>query len=71
MNLEEIKEIIKADGGKIIIVEDGEPTLVIMSFEDYKAKLKKPSLDPKTEEKNKASKDKKPTEELTLEDLPV
>ena len=36
MNLNEIKEIIAKDQGKFIIVEDGEPTMVILSFQDYK-----------------------------------
>jgi len=35
MDLNEIKEIIKKDNGKFIIVEDGEPTMVILSFGDY------------------------------------
>lgn len=41
MNLDEIKEIIQADGGKFIIVEKGEPVMVIIDFEDYKKILEK------------------------------
>ena len=36
MKWEEIEKIIKNEGGKFIIVEDGEPRLVITSFDDYK-----------------------------------
>lgn len=39
MNLDEIKEIIQKEGGKIVIVENDRPQLVIMSFEEYKGKL--------------------------------
>ncbi|MCK4453980.1 hypothetical protein KAU51_01360 [Candidatus Parcubacteria bacterium] len=36
MSLDEIKNLIKIDGGKFIIVENGEPVLMVMSFDDYK-----------------------------------
>jgi len=44
MNLDEIREIIKTDGGKFIIVENGKPVLVITSFEDYKKRIKPLSI---------------------------
>lgn len=34
MDLETIKKIIEKEGGKVIIIEDGKPTLVISRFED-------------------------------------
>lgn len=82
MDLAEIKEIIEADGGKFIIVEEGKPSLVIMSFEDYKKSLKNKGQ--KTlikKEKEKTSPSQKTAkssltphlakeEELTIEDLP-
>ncbi|HZX49627.1 MAG TPA: hypothetical protein VFE94_00555 [Candidatus Paceibacterota bacterium] len=37
MDLNEIKELIQKDGGKIIIVENDKPQVVVMSFEEYKA----------------------------------
>lgn len=46
MNLDEIKEIIEKDRGKFIIVEDGKPTMVVISFDDYKNLLK---INPKEE----------------------
>lgn len=39
MDLNEIKEIIKADGGKFIIVENDKPEFVVMSFDDFKKGL--------------------------------
>ncbi len=36
MTLDEIKNLIALDGGKFIIVENGQPVLMIMSFNDYK-----------------------------------
>ena len=40
MNLEEIKEIIQREGGKIVIVENDRPQLIIMSFEEYTGKMR-------------------------------
>jgi hypothetical protein len=39
MNLSEIKDIIQREGGKIVIVENDKPQLIIMSFEEYKGKI--------------------------------
>ncbi|MBI2626301.1 MAG: hypothetical protein HYW69_01765, partial [Candidatus Nealsonbacteria bacterium] len=39
MDFDEIKNLIEIDGGKFIIVENGKPTIVIASFEEYKKKL--------------------------------
>ncbi|HCM36824.1 MAG: hypothetical protein A3J30_00585 [Candidatus Wildermuthbacteria bacterium RIFCSPLOWO2_02_FULL_47_9c] len=36
MNLHEIKDIIKREGGKIIIVENDKPEVVIMSFDEWR-----------------------------------
>ena len=35
MNLSQIKNLVKHNGDKFIVVEDGEPELVIMSFQEY------------------------------------
>jgi hypothetical protein len=40
MNLEEIKEIIQREGGKIVIVENDQPQLIIMSFDEYRGKTR-------------------------------
>jgi hypothetical protein len=65
MDLNEIKKIIEEEGCKIIVVEQGQPVMVITSFEDHK--------------KNKEKKEKKVQpvlpeevegEDLKIEDLP-
>ncbi len=65
MDLDEIKKIIEKEGGKIIVVEQGKPILVITSFEDY-AKTK-PEPEKKTE---KPVPPESNEEELKIEDLP-
>jgi hypothetical protein len=67
MDLEEIKKIIEEDGGKFIIVENGQPIMVITSFAEYKKRLK--SVRP--ERKNfPPSSQETEGEELKIEDLP-
>ena len=38
MDLNEIKQIIKNEGGKVIVVENGKPIMVIIDFEEYKTR---------------------------------
>ena len=38
MDLNELRDIIQREGGKIIIVENGKPQMVVMSFEEWKRK---------------------------------
>lgn len=65
MDLNEIKKLIEEDGGKIIIVEHGEPIMVITSFDDYKKNRTKP------EKKLQKPMPKELEEEnLKIEDLP-
>lgn len=40
MNFQELKDIIQRDGGKIIIVENDKPEFVVMSFDEYRTKVK-------------------------------
>ena len=35
MDLSRIKNLIKGNGDKLIVVENGEPEIVVMSFEEY------------------------------------
>jgi len=73
MNFNEIKQLINSNGEKVILVEDGKPTLVLMSFEDYRKILQPLSQGKKLEtlqnqiSSSQANQEKK---ELTLEDLP-
>jgi len=84
MNLDEIKEIIENDGGKLIIVENGKPSMVIMGFEDYKNKIKKNGNNEafrKNKEVNVKADIKEefpiltdsadPNEEISINDLPL
>ncbi len=74
MNFNEIKQLINSNGEKVILVEDGKPTLVLMSFEDYRKILQVLSKEKKSEIfQNQSSFDQEREEkkkELTLEDLP-
>ncbi|MFH1575724.1 MAG: type II toxin-antitoxin system prevent-host-death family antitoxin [Candidatus Nealsonbacteria bacterium] len=76
MDLNEIKKLIEEDGGKIIIVENNEPVMVVTSYADYKKCKMKP--EPKSKEKESktqpAGGQALPPElsngELKIEDLP-
>lgn len=35
MDIKQLKDIIQSGGGKIVIVENEEPTMVVMSFDEY------------------------------------
>ena len=65
MDLNEIKKIIEEEDGKIIIVEDDKPVLVITPFKDYGKKRVKPEK--KTE---KPLPQESNEEDLKIEDLP-
>ncbi|MEA3295648.1 MAG: hypothetical protein U9Q27_00690 [Patescibacteria group bacterium] len=45
MDIDEIKNLISADNGKFIVIENGKPIFVMMSFEDYKNILEKNNND--------------------------
>jgi len=72
MDLNEIKKLIEEDGGKIIIVEDGEPVMVITSFAEYKKGRAKtePKVAPLKEKDPKPLPAELKSEELKIEDLP-
>ena len=64
MDLKEIQQIVEKDKGKFIIVENGRPVMVIISFQDYKDKIgnSKPKIEAAPPELDE--------EELKIEDLP-
>ncbi|MBZ9572812.1 hypothetical protein KJA17_01295 [Patescibacteria group bacterium] len=69
MDFEQIKNLIPKNGEKYIIVENGKPVLVLMSFEDYKNNFS--PVQKEIEFKEKAPRISEKSEgELTLEDLP-
>jgi len=71
---EKIKKILQKEGGKCIIVEDNQPTYLVMRLEDYeKASAKASSSE--MEEVNQdidewRAEEKEETEEVKVEDLP-
>ncbi|MFA5754785.1 MAG: hypothetical protein WC909_00250 [Candidatus Paceibacterota bacterium] len=66
MDIKEIKQIIEEEGGKIIIPEeDGSPTLIIMSLDNYR-KEKEVKHRSKIESPSRAIEE----ESLKIEDLP-
>ena len=80
MNWEEIEKIIKTEGGKFIIVEDGKPRLVITSFDDYKNRLVSRASDIENQKEDKKgilhgdwekSSIAESKDELTIDDLPL
>jgi PHD/YefM family antitoxin component YafN of YafNO toxin-antitoxin module len=62
MDFDEIRQLISADGEKVILVENGKPPIVLMSLDAYKKRF-----DFKEEEKENISKKK---DDLKVEDLP-
>ncbi|MDO8551330.1 MAG: hypothetical protein Q7S03_01455 [bacterium] len=70
MDLNEIKNLIEIDGGKFIIVENGKPTIVVTSFEEYKKKLigRRPAVH--AQEQKPLPKELQ-EEDLKIEDLPL
>lgn len=76
MDINEIQNLIEIDGGKFIIVEDGKPVMVVISFEEYKKKLFENKINPvKAGQALFASRQAMPKElasdALKLEDLPL
>lgn len=62
MDFDEIRQFISADGEKVILVENGKPSIILMSLDTYKKRF-----DFKEEEKKNISKKK---DDLKVEDLP-
>ena len=68
MDFNEIKKIIKEEGGKVIVACEGEPTLIIMTLEDYRGK-KEVRSENKVESAPKVPRELE-TESLKIDDLP-
>ncbi|MCH8048683.1 hypothetical protein IIC44_01125 [Patescibacteria group bacterium] len=69
MDLEELKNILKKDKGKIIIVENGKPVMIISSYEyDEESKSKQEEVvEPLLRDEDIGS----IPGELTIDDLPL
>lgn len=82
MDLSEIKDIIQKDGGKIIIVENDKPQMVVMSFDEYKTKTRERQEPSQTRQQPSQTRQRplsevmpksaeREQEELSIEDLPL
>ncbi|MFA5746668.1 MAG: hypothetical protein WC926_01160 [Candidatus Paceibacterota bacterium] len=70
MDLNELKKIIGGENSKVIIVENGEPVLVVMDFNEYK-RTKGQGADTANGQKVLQTPAKELIEEpLKIEDLP-
>ena len=79
MDFDEIKKLIKLNRERIIVVENGKPVVVLVSFEEYQKNFRSseensndvegetPDDQIKDRHQEKKEKDKR---ELTIEDLP-
>jgi len=67
MDIEDIKQFIPEDGEKIILMENGKPVVVLMSFNTYKKEFKSIKSD-KIDNNKEFNQERK--KELTIEDLP-
>lgn len=64
MDLKELQNILKREKSRIIFIEDGEPTMVVLPYEQYKNQSENEEIPPLPEESINP-------EELTLDDLPL
>lgn len=49
MDLSRFKKLIKKSGDKVIFVEDGEPDMILMSFDEYESLIDESDFDPEKE----------------------
>lgn len=68
MDLQELKRILQKDKGKIIIVEDGKPVMIVLPYENQDVQSSQEETDePLLEEEEIGS----VSGELTIDDLPL
>ena len=68
MDFDDIKQLINSNKERVIIVENGKPIVVLISFDEYKKKFKNSEeneIETIPEEEKENTK-----KELTIEDLP-
>lgn len=78
MNFHEIQEFLRREGGKVLIVENGQPAMVIFSYADY---MKRGNSDviPRSAEapsaafaqEHRRERGSEATQDLTIDDLPL
>ena len=70
MDLKELQDVLRREKSKIIIVENGEPLMVILSYEEYK-KQQTPVDNFDNEQVPSLPEESPDPEELTIDDLPL
>ena len=70
MDLNELKKVIEGETSKVIIVENGEPVFVVMSFEEYKRTKGQPANSSNNSKALPNSAKELIEEPLKIEDLP-
>lgn len=70
MDFNELKNLIQQEGGKIIVVENGKPVMVVLSFEDFKARNKGGAAQAPPQSSSEEPQNNN-EEELTIDDLPL
>jgi len=75
MDLNDVKKFVNCNGERVILMEDGNPTMVLLSYEDYKkiSNGLQNDTQPNLFDVSKNNDNKKQNRienELTLEDLP-
>lgn len=65
---EKIKKILQKEGGKCIIVEDNQPTYLVMKMEDYEKASEIEEVNRDIDEWR--AEEKEEAEEVKVEDLP-
>lgn len=68
MDLKELQAILQKEKGKIIIVENGAPVMVILPYETYKNQVLK---SPQEQREEMVEEQEPESDELTLDDLPL
>ena len=81
MDFQEIKHIIEKEGGKIVIVENDKPRLVVMSYAEWQGRFRsdKPLPEKRVEPEQTAAPQSMPSgmreesnrDGLTIDDLPL
>ena len=67
MDLKELQDLLRREKSKIIIVENGEPLMVILPYEEYK----KQNTIIENESSESLPEENGDQEELTVDDLPL
>lgn len=68
MDLNEIKKLLGKEGGKLVIIEDGKPTMVVYSYGQHAGAEKEEIT---YDEIPQQPKEEVSNDELTIDDLPV